>query len=807
MEVSQPLDHITHAVIGGGKAIDFGISNSAEFFDILSRTLYTDQHLAVVREVLCNAWDAHIAAGITDKPIEINIDDSNLTVRDFGPGIHHDQIGPIYGVYGASTKKNDGTQTGGFGLGCKAPFAYTDHFEVVSHHNGMKTIYNMSKSNAVAMGKPGIITIASMPTTESGLRVKIPIQFSDRYRFRELIQRIVSNGEMNALLNNTKLDTVPFSTFPHGYVLTQHQLIEDQRHSKILLRYGNVVYPISGCPEINPSLLKVVKFVGNFGNYHQEYSLVLQAQPNTISVTPSREALSMQEHTIKTLNQLLKAFLDHIQPLNEEIHKQSRELTEQAIVAKDYNAIFNSGWGFSQEGLPNEDSLITNLVQMARLKLAQSYPNDLQFRVKDIQHRVKKAAELNVLDKTLATEFVKELPKVQDNLHRYASPLRKGRSSDWLHRKVIGKMLTKLHNNGLDNTALYLIDRADPSFGNYRKEGRILPVRKSYGRNHLANLPYLRKYVVVTTAMTQVHDRLNRYVGNNPGTPDDGMLLYHVQSRKAGATQAALDFFTKMRYEIIDLTKRQPWENAPVSAGPRKKAQPYVGLPALTNLLLPSGNISISTFHVKDTYADMLATPELVMVVGHRTNNDSAFENMSIPASKALIALYGHRVGVAKNKIELKKAIKHGAVELQPVLEAEMLAMLTNSPTIKEYLSYDFDRVKTKLVTKKSQLPWLRMIYNNEDLRKEFGLKRNITDAEKAMLTLYHGSEGISQDCRKAIDDFVETIPLTPENTDVMKAVTDNDMLDLLDDMALKIGLQGPKKQIYYDIFLKALKG
>ncbi len=69
MEVSQPLDHITHAVIGGGKTIDFGISNSAEFFDILSRTLYTDQILAVVREVLCNAWDAHIAAGCTDKPI------------------------------------------------------------------------------------------------------------------------------------------------------------------------------------------------------------------------------------------------------------------------------------------------------------------------------------------------------------------------------------------------------------------------------------------------------------------------------------------------------------------------------------------------------------------------------------------------------------------------------------------------------------------------------------------------------------------------------------------------------------------
>ena len=78
MEVSQPFDHITHAVIGGGKTIDFGISNSAEFFDILSRTLYTDQHLAVVREVLCNAWDAHIDSGNINKPIEISLDDDYL---------------------------------------------------------------------------------------------------------------------------------------------------------------------------------------------------------------------------------------------------------------------------------------------------------------------------------------------------------------------------------------------------------------------------------------------------------------------------------------------------------------------------------------------------------------------------------------------------------------------------------------------------------------------------------------------------------------------------------------------------------
>ena len=175
MLVAHASDHITHAVIGGKKSIDFGISDDPAFFQILSSALYKDPMLAMVRETICNAWDAHIDSGRIDQPIVITLDDDYLIIKDFGNGIPDAMIGPIYGVYGASTKKNDGRQTGGFGLGCKSPFAYTDHFEVTSCHAGTKTIYNMSKSSAQVQGKPSIVPIASFPTTESGITVKIPL--------------------------------------------------------------------------------------------------------------------------------------------------------------------------------------------------------------------------------------------------------------------------------------------------------------------------------------------------------------------------------------------------------------------------------------------------------------------------------------------------------------------------------------------------------------------------------------------------------------------------------------------------------
>ena len=311
MQVAHHNDHITHAVIGGQQAIEFGISNSAEFFNILSSTLYKDQILAVVREVLCNAWDAHIEAGCTNRPVLITLTRDKFTIQDFGKGIHHDDMGLIYGTYGNSTKKNDGKQTGGFGLGRKAPFAYTDHFEVTSCHAGMRTIYNLSKSSAQAMGKPGITPIASFPTTDSGLTVSIRITDKDFYRFNELIQRIARNGDMHMHLNGTKISTLDFDVSKGNFLITTTQLL-DQDH-RIMLRYGNVVYPVDA-DKNEAAFSTILAHLDTlaYGHAAQRFSIVFQAPPHSISVTPSRETLSMQDHTVNTLRQLFKGFLDSL---------------------------------------------------------------------------------------------------------------------------------------------------------------------------------------------------------------------------------------------------------------------------------------------------------------------------------------------------------------------------------------------------------------------------------------------------------------------------------------------------------------
>ena len=66
MKVTHQSDFDTHAVIGGNDIKEFGVAQTAEFFDIMSNAIYSNKPMAVIREVLCNAWDSHINSGVTD---------------------------------------------------------------------------------------------------------------------------------------------------------------------------------------------------------------------------------------------------------------------------------------------------------------------------------------------------------------------------------------------------------------------------------------------------------------------------------------------------------------------------------------------------------------------------------------------------------------------------------------------------------------------------------------------------------------------------------------------------------------------
>lgn len=310
MRVSSIAEATDHVVLGGGESQAFGISDSPEFFRVLSDTLYSDKIQAVVREVLCNAWDAHIASGKTDVPVEVTLDDNELVIADKGPGIPPDKMRDIYCVYGSSTKTHDGDQTGGFGLGSKAPFAYSEHFTVVTAHEGLRSVYALSRASEENDGRPDLRQMAQMPTTYTGVTVSIPmVKEADRRDFSKWINLIAQRGGMNVTLNGETI-TVPSLAGLHedGFAFAHPDGLRLLRNRPVVL-YGNVMYSLPDASQMDAGLAKLVKRAMKL-KPDDVWIPVLKAPPHSIGVTPSRESLSMSDMTETTLKRLLREFCE-----------------------------------------------------------------------------------------------------------------------------------------------------------------------------------------------------------------------------------------------------------------------------------------------------------------------------------------------------------------------------------------------------------------------------------------------------------------------------------------------------------------
>lgn len=332
MQVTHIHNSENHAVVGGSDVKSFGLSDNAEFITMLSEGLYSDKYMAVIREVLCNANDAHINADVKEA-IRISIKDSRLSIRDFGKGINDAVIGPIYCVYGNSTKKNSKSETGGFGLGSKAPFAYTQHFKVISNHNGTKTVYAVSRGSVETDGKPDMRTIVASPTDETGLEVSFNVENSaDERQFIELVKTITFFGDMNVELNGEILPTIGESD--RGVYLIKNdytpQIDSYDNLRRINVIYGSVVYPITQHDDYDVEYQNLFNhiFASSTHSYNDDMTVFLEAEPDSLSVVPSREALSMTPQTRQSIKKLL---LDKYEQLNTDMLSDFANLFDKVM--------------------------------------------------------------------------------------------------------------------------------------------------------------------------------------------------------------------------------------------------------------------------------------------------------------------------------------------------------------------------------------------------------------------------------------------------------------------------------------------
>ena len=331
MQVTHQADFLTHAVINAGEQLGFGVSDDPMFFQMLYSSLYGNPIRAAIREPLCNAWDANIDNGKRDVPLEITLTETSLTIKDSGKGIPHDKIQQTYLILGKSTKVQQSDQTGGFGLGCKAPFAYAEHFEVRSSVDGVCTIYRMIKVSPEHGGRPAATVIASFPTKETGLTVTIPFNIhgtnhdgqpysNDYTKIKGYLLKAIAQGGILANVNGVLVPTIPLDHTPGSWVLGESMGLRTGNGDRVFVRYGSVVYPVRGLEGLRYYREVEEALRNNISNYGAE--IVFQAPPDSIVIPPNRESISQHEKTVETLENLFLPFLQSLAKSEKKIPKQ-----------------------------------------------------------------------------------------------------------------------------------------------------------------------------------------------------------------------------------------------------------------------------------------------------------------------------------------------------------------------------------------------------------------------------------------------------------------------------------------------------
>lgn len=721
MQVSNVQDHCTHAVIGGKETIEFGISSSAEFFNILSSTLYSNQILAVVREVLCNAWDAHIAAGKADTPVEVEMSDSLFRVRDFGTGIPHESIGPIYGTYGNSTKANDGKQTGGFGLGCKAPFAYVDHFEVTSTNAGIRTIYTMSKSSAQAMGKPGITPITSFPSQDSGLQVSIQIKHTDFSKFVSYLRLLAYYGDIKVSLNGEVLKTIgmtdDFAIIPYTSVPSS-----EVQFQPLQVRYGNVVYPIPTNSNWKYEYSFITDFLSDLRGVHKH--LILQAPPHSIAVTPSRESLSLQDHTINTIKKLLEAFVHRVR--TEVIGArltQAEKFIEECVSNKAIHLVLASGENipvFNQDALPKE---MRSMQDCLKVYVAAKYPYEAKFIKEESALRAIKLADAGLIDKGLGYSYAKEIIKPKlGNLKEQTSMFR------WTMDRVFVPLFTSLDadpSKELSKNDLYVVDTWALGINSSRT-----PVTKAKdfwkGQSRFTR-SFLRKVVVISaSAGKSVCQRIARCPELNGESAISHVLMYYTPKKASIAPAIAL--FKRKGYEVLDFTQRHSWD-LPVperQSKPTKKAQE--GWPVLSCIADGNYGVSLSRAYTPSYKGSWptISEPEFFFPI---TESQSIY-GLGQVGSRVVVDLFGKMGCVAKYQYELTPLLKKNVPELKDWLLEKVIHEMKANAEIKEFFGNSMEKLIAAIPEKAKKL--FNAIRRSPSLCAELSIAHEITgDAAK----------------------------------------------------------------------------
>lgn len=277
------------------------IKATPKIFNFFADQTYANKPRAIARELVANGIDSHTAAGCPDRPVEVTLPtdlDPVFKVRDFGTGMTHEFMMTRFMAYtDGSTKDQSNDQIGGFGIGSKSPFAYTDQYTLRVVCEGVLSVYTMFKDEE---GLPSIGLMGQTTTDEhNGVEVSFPVEADDHAKFHEAAQEALQFFQPLPIVINGTLTPPPYNYVGKGWMLRPTA-------GDLNVIMGGVRYPVA-----TNSLDYKLRYDDKLGAL-LSYGLDLILPIGACGIALSREALSYDGTTSDNIRKGLEAVIDDV---------------------------------------------------------------------------------------------------------------------------------------------------------------------------------------------------------------------------------------------------------------------------------------------------------------------------------------------------------------------------------------------------------------------------------------------------------------------------------------------------------------
>lgn len=310
--MSQPKEEHTFGI----QEEDVGV-----IIEILRDKLYSNKRKIVVQEYMCNARDAHREIGNGKTPITVKLPNKGsptFEVRDYGPGITPERMATVFVRYGASTKRDNDDETGGYGIGAKSAWSYCDQFGIITYVDGVKRHYSAFLDDGKSeRGRVGKIALLHEEETEelNGTKIVVPVKEEDFNSFKEYVAQTAEFWDIRPNFTGVAEDEISFPEYKVIEYGNDWRLVGQKGWSDntSFVIVDGIRYPID---------IKEVNLQGVARNIMSNDNIHIFFKTGEVSISANRESLYYND---KTKNAIIKKLLEVVEQSKKNIENQMKD--------------------------------------------------------------------------------------------------------------------------------------------------------------------------------------------------------------------------------------------------------------------------------------------------------------------------------------------------------------------------------------------------------------------------------------------------------------------------------------------------